>query len=335
MSRRSKQTTKDKVVHLNAFKDVDSASDQAIEWLARLRADDLPERELGAFAEWLAASSEHKAAFDEACDLWELSAQALEEMPVIAEPQVLKAKPYSALQPFSVAASFLVVCALLLLQLQAPVFSTSKGEHRRVVLEDGSIAFLNTNTAIEVHYEANERRIELQRGEAWFDVKTDATRPFRVIGDFATATALGTAFTVRDTDSFTRVTVTEGRVQVDADPTITLNSTDQTRFELKPEDSLLMNAIEAQLSSVNLDVAQAWKSGQLIYKDVTLETLVADLNRYMPVTLSINDSDLAASKLSAVIEVDDHQAMLDALSQVLPVKYKAVSDNLVILTKAR
>ena len=217
------RTKDDKVVHLNARKDIDSASDQAIEWLARLRAANVTTQEKGAFAEWLSASSQHQRAFDDAAALWHLSG----ELKVVVRKDKLhkdklrkdklrkeKYRTYSPFRPLAAAASFLVVCLAVLLQLHAPNFSTGKGEHRRVLLSDGSSAFLNTNSEIQVLYSSDSRNIELIRGEVWFDVKPDAQRPFQVRGDFATAQAIGTAFSVRDATEFTRISVTKGQVQV-------------------------------------------------------------------------------------------------------------------------
>ena len=248
---KNRRTRADKVVHLNAFKDVDSASDQAIEWLARIRSEDLQEGELGAFAEWLAASSQHQQAFDDATALWHVSGAALDQLPeeirileatsngqLAAGQQLAAGKQINAgdsakgigkamssqdsvVQPtyrpwhaLGVAATFVLACIVMLVQMQAPQFHTGKGEQRRIVLEDGSTVFLNTATRIEVDYTGQQRRIRLIQGEAWFDVRKDAKRPFVVEGDFATATAIGTSFTVRDTDEFTKVAVTEGQVQV-------------------------------------------------------------------------------------------------------------------------
>ena len=389
---KSKRVRPDKVVHLNAFKDIDSASDQAIEWLARIRSEDLQDGKLGAFAEWLAASSEHQRAFDEATALWHISGLAIDQaidqakdqsiyhtedqlslgtadpldqtlvVPEQTAAETIEMQPnsrtgatgYRTWQPLAVAATFLLTCVVMLVQLQAPEFQTGKGEQRRIVLDDGSAVFLNTASHIEVHYTAEQRRIELIEGEAWFDVRKDPQRPFVVVGDFATATAVGTAFTVRDTPNFTRIAVTEGAVEVQTEsPLAEYNHIDGVASDaanspnsqgksphaaqnwlLDAEHGLVVGSEQSQRVQVDLAAEQAWQRGQLIYKEVTLAELIQDLNRYLPVTLSINDDALAQRKLTAVLQMDDHDAMLDALSQVLPVKWKAVSDNLVILTGA-
>ena len=185
-----------------------AAQDQALEWLGRLRASDVTAQEEADFAAWLAASSQHKRAFDEALELWELSA-------AIPAPVIPNRTRYRPWVPLAAAASLLLACVFWLGQFSLATLSTDKGEQRRVILQDGSVAYLNTASTIEVDYSAGQRRIRLLSGEVWFDVAKDVERPFVVTGNYATATAIGTAFVVRDTPGFTQISVTEGVVSVE------------------------------------------------------------------------------------------------------------------------
>lgn len=54
---------------------------------------------------------------------------------------------------------------------------TAVGEQARIELPDGSIAWLNTDTAIDVRYSENRREIVLLKGEAQFDVQKIPDRP--------------------------------------------------------------------------------------------------------------------------------------------------------------
>ena len=74
---------------------------------------------------------------------------------------------------------------------------------------------------------------------------------------------------------------------------------------------------------------------QLRYDDVRLAELISDLNRYLPKAMSINDAQLADTRVSAVLYLEDQNAMLEALGKALPIRWKSVSDNLVIITRER
>ena len=45
--------------------------DQALAWVARLRADDLSEADLAGFAAWLSESDQHQRSWDAALALWD------------------------------------------------------------------------------------------------------------------------------------------------------------------------------------------------------------------------------------------------------------------------
>ena len=299
-------------------------SDQAIEWLARLRADDVTPQEKADFATWLAASSLNKIAFDEAAELW----QVLDQMPRQAVPTPTSRKRYNRALPFAAAASVLFACFMLVLQLTTPTYATGKGEQRRVLLADGSTAFMNTASKLSVDYSSDERRIILNAGEVWFDVASNPARPFVVQGAYAEAKAIGTAFTVRETPGFTRVSVTEGIVALSDDVSDPIDA-----------DHLLGVGEQGTVSATVTDVetfdpeqALAWQRGQLIYNDVRLGELLADLSRYLPKTMTVNDANLEDARVTASLYLDDQQAMLEALARVLPIRWKSVSDSLIIIT---
>jgi len=94
-------------------------------------------------------------------------------------------------------------------------YSTAVGELDTVSLPDGSRVTLNTDTRIHVDLGDKERRIDLRRGEAFFVVAKDATRPFVVYADDKRVTAVGTQFSVRRDADDIQVVVTEGRVKLE------------------------------------------------------------------------------------------------------------------------
>src|SRR5262249_47517094 len=85
-----------------------------------------------------------------------------------------------------------------------------------VELPDGSILRVNADSAVDIAYTRNERRIFLTRGEANFSVLQDVKRPFVVRIDEVEVHAIGTTFNVRREADAINVLVTEGRVQLDA-----------------------------------------------------------------------------------------------------------------------
>lgn len=90
--------------------------------------------------------------------------------------------------------------------------STGTGEVRVMRLADGSRITLAPQSAIAVDGRS-ARQVRLLRGTGFFEVRHDATHPFRVVVGKVVATDLGTAFEVRRDDDGARIAVREGRVR--------------------------------------------------------------------------------------------------------------------------
>ncbi|MEM7079824.1 MAG: FecR domain-containing protein [Pseudomonadota bacterium] len=306
----------------------DRLSDEAIEWLARLRAHDVTDQETADFAHWLNHSPAHKHAFDEATALWHLSA-GIDAAHATALPARSR-HSHRRLQwtaGLATAASVLLLGIVLLIDSGAKSYETGVGEQQRIVLEDGSIMYLNTDTQLRVRYDDEAREVELQRGEAWFDVQRAPSRPFLVQGGQARIKVLGTAFVVRETAGYTRVGVSHGRVQVTP-----LNSGVSHRNLVVGD---LATVYDSSVIDASFDPEQelSWRAGQLIYRNTRLEDLLADLSRYVPANMNLNaTSALADRRVSAVLFVDDQEAMLEALAHIAPIKWKQISPQSIIVT---
>src|SRR3546814_1245553 len=77
---------------------------------------------------------------------------------------------------------------------------------------------LSSDSRIVVALSRSERRIDLQRGAAFFHAARDAGRPFVVAAAGHRVIAVGTRFAVRRDADGVRVVVTEGLVRLESDP---------------------------------------------------------------------------------------------------------------------
>ena len=157
---------------------------------------------------------------------------------------------------------------------------TATGERRDLTLADGTRLLLNTATAVDVHFDAYERRVVLRGGEIMIATASDAARrPFVVVTEDGLLTPVGTRFTVRRDDSddygpgHTRLAVSEGAVLVRnrmADESVLVPAGRQVRFSGdRIEPSLPLQ--EAELS---------WTDGTLIADGMRLDDFIAELDRY-------------------------------------------------------
>src|SRR6185437_15521968 len=132
------------------------------------------------------------------------------------EPKKRKRAPLLGL----LAAACVGACAVYWLTL--PGFAglprsiaVAHGEQRTVQLNDGSVVHVNASSRLRVRFSRSQRLVELEQGEAMFDVAHDATRPFRVRAGDTEVTAVGTEFDVyRRASQDVTVTVVQGKVDV-------------------------------------------------------------------------------------------------------------------------
>ena len=159
----------------------EQAVDTAMVWLARLRSDHASHEDQQAFALWLGEHSSHPRAMDEALELWDDLA-VVRHLGVTTEmPDRTDNRPRWLPAAMAVAAC-LVLAIFLWPQSDTEPFNgryqTAMGERSEIILPDGSRALLNTSSAVDITYSDDQRHVVLQRGEVWFQVQADETRPF-------------------------------------------------------------------------------------------------------------------------------------------------------------
>lgn len=153
---------------------------------------------------------------------------------------------------------------------------------RKLALPDGSSVHLNADSAAIVRYATGERRVELARGEAHFDVRPDPARPFVVVVDGVRVRAVGTAFLVRRAREEVEVLVTSGVVALSfPDGERLLNAGERTI--LRPGADRSAYAAAAPLDAVvaaEIDRRLAWTEGRLDFAPTPLREVVEAMNRH-------------------------------------------------------
>lgn len=221
------------------------------------------------------------------------------------------------------AATAAALVAGVLLVNQPDQYVTAVGEVRRLPLDDGSAASLNTASRLEVDFGDRLRRVRLDRGEAWFQVARDPSRPFRVDVGRVRVQAIGTAFSVRRVNDGVEVRVTEGVVKVWVDGssgrTVELPA-GAVSFVSDRGDS----ASAPVIAPSEIDRELAWRTGRIDLSGETLAEAVAEFNRYNARALVLEDSGLAGERLYGVFRLDDPESF--AASVALSLEASVTSD---------
>jgi len=170
-------------------------------------------------------------------------------------------------------------------------FGTSVGEVRTVILDDGSIVKLDTNSTLRARLSLARRDLVLERGRALFEVRPDWLRGFFVAVGHAVVSAKGTRFGVaRHSDGAFETLVTQGGVKVSSEKGW---GSDRGEIVLAAGQAALVSANGMQidrLSAAELDHRLAW--AQELDFDETLAQAVAEFNHYNTRQLVIDDPQL-------------------------------------------
>ena len=218
-------------------------------------------------------------------------------------------------------------------------YTTGLGEQRRLVLEDGSVIDMNTQSSLRVAYTDESRDVELSNGEALFTVAKDPQRPFAVASEHATVRAIGTQFNVQQRNGEVHVTVLEGRVAVENTlqraQSGAVGTLDEAPVELGAGDAaeVLPAAPIRTQTNVNTERTLAWTERRLIFENEPLSLVVAEFNRYNPRQLVIDDEHLNQQRISAVFDADKPDALVRFLQQNAGIVVQESQLQLVIRTQ--
>lgn len=332
--------------------DDESIAATAAAWLAQ-RDDTLTPTEAVAFALWRAADSRHEAAVARLENTWAALQPLRDFRPAAARhpDRDLLAAPVRGqivAFPFGARAFAFATAAALMLALgwwslrptstDGNHYATTAGGYERVMLADGSVLELNSDTAAEVSFTTTERRVRLARGEAHFTVAKNPARPFWVEAGGVAVRAVGTAFNVRLGARDVEVLVTEGKVSVsetvgptlaDAAPALRsgLSTTSNATFLTANERVLLSTTRPAtttplapaptplveHITPEAVRDALSWQGPRLVFVDTPLAEAVAQFNRRNTLQLVLADPALATLPVGGGFRPENVEAFVRLL----------------------
>ena len=229
-------------------------------------------------------------------------------------------------------------------------YSTRIGEQQTIGLDDGSILILNTAGQLVVDYSEQDRRILLERGEAYFDVAEDPERSFTVDLGVRAVTAMGTEFNIRRFPEGFQIAVIVGAVtlyeQTDAPSpsprpfsgageAVVISAPKQHRVDegWVVEYDTSRDELKA-FRPESMDRYLQWRSGMLSFYREPLYRVVQELNRYSRNKILIEDTAVMEIKVYTAVSVHDIDTALKGLELALPIKVTRHYDRFVISAAA-
>lgn len=311
-------------------------------WVARLDRGGLSDDELIALREWAIAHPSRLRELERAARLWE-SLDALAALRhIVARPRRAKRK---RMMPFAIAASVavaaLAIASLAVTRIGVGVpeynasFATRIGEMRVIEPGEGSRISLNTDSRLAVDFGSTLRRVRLDRGEAYFDVAAEDTRPFVVETDFGNVVVTGTEFLVRVEDAGLEVTVSEGHVELQSSSAETADGhipiallTAGEVASVEPDGSRRIEPIELGRLVRKL----GWRDGMLIFNGESLEEVVREVGRYTPIEIHIADEALRTRRIGGYFRAGEIDDLLATLESDFGIRVERIGDGQVNLS---
>jgi ferric-dicitrate binding protein FerR (iron transport regulator) len=144
-------------------------------------------------------------------------------------------------------------------------------------LSDGSHVWLNAGSSVTypVAFIGSERMVQIT-GEAYFEVKHDANRPFHVKKGNTDVTVLGTHFNVNayDDEDALRITLLEGSVAV---------KNESNNVRIKPGEQAIVSGDIKVNKDVDVEDVMAWKNGMFQFNRTSIQSIMKQVERWYDV----------------------------------------------------
>jgi len=322
-------------------------NDQFSILVSRILAGEASEEDKKLLKQFLQESSEHSLMYNQLKEYWnadvhlknstsrdQFEARLLAELNLGKEvrPTGFR-KLYIRMASAAAVIFFVMTCTLAYLYTSAaPVHIYTYSAQSIPVeytLEDGTKATLNKNSSITFQSDYGEKSREVQlKGEAFFKVTRDKTKPFSVEALGTITRVLGTSFNVKsDVESGQVITtLLTGSVWFKAEG---------CKIILSPGQELVYNTKTNSYNSSSTDVQYntAWVSGRYNYPNVSFATLAEKLEHIYKLKILITDQKIANRNVSASFLNDEPiEEILKALKPNLGFSYLR-NDTTIIISK--
>jgi len=287
----------------------DRAIEEASAWLALLHGPRQAHDIAQGLRRWMDEDPAHKEAFESVTRTWEMAGGLSgRSLPPPRRSQRAGFRMGLRWGLAAAAAAVAVLAGGIYWLRPKTVVATDVGEQRILTLQDDSRVYMNTDTTVRVLFNAGERVVELEKGEALFEVAQDRTRPFIVRTGRQQVRALGTSFVIRRDADSTTVTLIDGRVSV-------ANGMDASEASTPSHESVVLAPGERltigtrtrrpSIDHPQIENVTAWRQGRIELRDMPLSDAVSEMNRYSNVKLSIETPEAAHIRVTGAFRAGD------------------------------
>jgi transmembrane sensor len=300
----------------------DAITDAAAHWCTRLHAIDCTAQERVAFEHWRDAHPLHAFEYEAMLEIWEVAGDL--PRPDTVDP-VAYSRPVMPWRTLGIAAA---VCALA---VPLAVYGgwnmgwlpnsyqhfEARDTVRQVTLNDGSQVELNLGSELTFSNYKDQRRVTLEKGEAFFNISHDTSHPFILRAGDGRIRVTGTRFNVWMYEDQVRVNLIEGSVLVSSNDDL---AGDGMRLGPAMQAGYKRGDFTPQISQTYAnDNSLAWRSGKLVLDNLELNDALPLINRYLSKPVMVADHTTGSIRLGGIYNIKDLNSLVASLPKVLPV----------------
>lgn len=315
----------------------DSIKDKAIYWAA-CEKEGLSEQQQSELNVWLKKSSENQNAFNEAKNVYTF----FQSIPK-AHSQRLSQKAHQGakktkfvekrLKPF-IACSMLIITLFMGYEFVLPDFRKSYHTQyltlKKEILPDGSSIAIDAKSKIKIKYVNNKREVVLYSGQAMFNVKKDAQRPFVITSGQTAIEVVGTRFEVSNIEDTTTVSVLNGKVKVGYMATL-FQEPRNISFLTQGQKMAVSNSGQVTyLGKTNLDEIASWVNDELIFRKITLQNAFKHFARYQDIEVIFENKEAGNKLFSGKFHTNDIDTFIFAIQKIYPIQIIKENKRIVI-----
>lgn len=204
-------------------------------------------------------------------------------------------------------------------------YNAPPGVKSTITLGDGTKVLLNSGSSLRYKGDFSQEKREVYlKGEAFFEVYPDLERPFSVITEGASTTALGTSFNIMAyKDENLLISLVTGKVEVAVkdevgDPII-----------LEPRESLKIPSERGGITKVryNEDEVMGWTRKLIVFNNTELSEAIRVLENWYGVTFHFQNQPKPGLNLSGKFYNETLENILDGLSYTAGLDFDIKKDK--------
>jgi transmembrane sensor len=226
-----------------------------------------------------------------------------------------------------------------------------KGIRKKFILPDSTLVWLNAGSRLSYCTNFNgehTRKVSLS-GEAFFDVKHQAGKPFIVHTEKISVKVLGTAFNVQayPEDRASETTLLRGSIELSvngsSDQKVILSPSEKFRFSEDPQrqrknirqgarkNLIMINPVRPVIIGRSAYIEEtSWKDNRLVFKNESLRELKPKLERWFNVRINMESTISGSYRFTGVFTNETITEALTAMQLIKPFTFKLNANDLTI-----